>query len=64
MVGHLQKGKSGRFAKTVFYFLRASENNSCNVTVNSKAINCGDGDEMLLDGSSLHTSFHRKETFR
>ena len=24
VVGHLMKGKSGRFAKTIFYFLRAS----------------------------------------
>ena len=61
MVGHLQKGKSGRFAKTVFYFLRASKNNSFDVTVKSKAINRGDGDGMQVP---LHTSFHRKETFR
>jgi len=26
---HLMKGKSGRFAKTIFHFLRASKNNEC-----------------------------------
>ena len=28
VVGHLMKGESGRFAKTIFYFLRADKQNS------------------------------------
>ena len=38
VVGHLMKGKSGRFAKTIFYFLRADEKNDCTVVVTGKAI--------------------------
>ena len=29
IVGHLKKGRTGRFAKTVFYFLRADQKGSC-----------------------------------
>ena len=29
IVGHLNKGNSGRFAKTLFYFLRANHGNTC-----------------------------------
>ena len=45
VVGHLPKGKYGRFSKTIF-FLRADEYGSCKVRINkSKAINRGDGME-------------------
>ena len=40
--GHLMKGKSGRFAKTIFYLLRADKKNDCTVVVTGKAINRGD----------------------
>ena len=41
-VGHLPKGKTGRFCKTVFYFLKI-ENISCKVvTTSPKAVNLGD----------------------
>lgn len=33
IVGHLKKEKSGRFAKTIFYFLRVDNRNSCIVIV-------------------------------
>ena len=40
--GHLPKGKTGRFCKTVFYFLKI-ENISCKVVITSpKAVNLGD----------------------
>lgn len=42
IVGHLMKGKSGRFAKTIFYLLRASEYHECKVRITGKAINEGD----------------------
>ena len=48
VVGHLMKGKTGRFAKTVFYFLRASQCNECYVRVTGKAVNEGDGQGMKI----------------
>ena len=43
IVGHLPLGKSGKFAKTIFYFLKANEKHSCAINVLGKAINAGDG---------------------
>ena len=43
IVGHLPLGKSGKFAKTIFYFLKANEKHSCVINVLGKAINAGDG---------------------
>ena len=37
VVGHLSKGRSARFAKTVSYFLRASNENCCRVEVTGKS---------------------------
>ena len=42
VVGHLPKGRTGRFAKTVVYFLRASSNNACTVTFTGRPLNAGD----------------------
>ena len=42
-VGHLNKGNSGRFVKSIFYFLRAKHGNTCQVEVRGKRINLGDG---------------------
>ena len=33
IVGHLPLGKSRKFAKTIFYFLRADELSSCKIVV-------------------------------
>ena len=46
IIGHLKKGRTGRFAKTVFYFLRADEKGSCTAKVKGKAVNLGDGTGM------------------
>ena len=47
-VGHLPKGKTGRFSKTVFYFLKI-ENTSCKVAITSqKTVNLGDGLRMRI----------------
>ena len=43
VVGHLAKGKTVRFAKTISFFLRASNDNSCKVEVTGKRVNLGDG---------------------
>ena len=48
IVGHLPLGKDGKFAKTVFYFLRADEYGSCNVLIKLKTVNLGDGDRMQV----------------
>ena len=49
IVGHLEKGKNRRFAKTIFYFLRADPARSkCTVTVKGKAVNLGYGDGMQV----------------
>ena len=48
VVGHLMKDKGGRFAKTIFYFLRASEYHGCRVCVTGQAINQGDNKGMKI----------------
>ena len=59
VVGHLMKGKSGRFAKTIFYFLRVDKKNDCTVVVTGKAINRGDGEGMQVP-CTLDFKGHRK----
>ena len=46
--GHLMKGKTGQFSKTIFYFLRASQYRRCNVRVTGKAVNQGDNKGMKI----------------
>ena len=58
-IGHLMKGKSGRFAKTIFYFLRADKKNDCTAVVTGKAINRGDGEGMQVP-CTLNFKGHRK----
>ena len=42
-IGHIPLGKTGRFSKTVFYFLKC-EYNDCKVKiVDGKAVNLGNG---------------------
>ena len=48
IVGHLQLGKDAKFAKTVFYFLRTDAYGSCDVLINGKPVNLGDGDGMQV----------------
>ena len=48
IVGHLKKGRTGRFAKTVFYFLRVDEKGLCVAVVKGKAVNFGDGEGMQV----------------
>ena len=43
IIAHFLLGKSGRFSKTIFYFLKC-EHNDCKVKiVDGKAVNLGDG---------------------
>ena len=48
VVGHLSKGRSARFNKTVSYFLRASNENRCRVEVTGKRVNLGDGEGLQI----------------
>ena len=48
VMGHLKLGKSERFAKTVFYFLRADALSSCIVVIKGKAVNLGDGEDIQV----------------
>ena len=48
LVGHLLLGKSGKSAKAIFYFLKANQQNSCNVFVRGKAVNEDDGKGMKV----------------
>ena len=46
--GHLKKGKTGRFAKTLFYFLRSDSYSKCHAKVTWKRCNLGDGDGLQV----------------
>ena len=48
IVGHLKKGTSGRFAKTIFYSLRSDAYSSAWIKVTGKRCNLGDGEGMQL----------------
>ena len=67
IVGHLKKGKTGRFAKTLFYFLRSDPYSKCHAKVTWKRCNLGDGDGLqvpcILDisGQGEFTSILQKE---
>ena len=48
IIGHLPLGKTGRFSKTIFYFLKC-EYNDCKVKiVDGKAVNLGDAMGMTV----------------
>ena len=48
IVGHLPLGKDGRFAKKIFYFLRANRYAECKVTITGKEVNLCDGEGMQV----------------
>ena len=66
VVGHLKRGKSGHFAKTIFYFLRADPRSSCSVIIKGKAVNLGDGEGMQvpcklrLSGAGKFVKFYKR----
>ena len=43
VVGHLKKGDSGKFAKTIFYFVRSDTYCQCYTEVSGKRCNLKDG---------------------
>ena len=50
VIGFLKKGKTGRYAKTVSYFLRSTMNtmNTASITVIGKRVNSGDGQGLQI----------------
>ena len=48
VIGHLSKGRSARFAKTVSYFLRARNENCCRVEVTGKRVNLSNGEGLQI----------------
>ena len=48
VIDHLPKGASGKYAKTIFYFLRNDSVNVCKVKVTGKAVNLGDDKGMRI----------------
>ena len=46
IVGHLPLGQNRKFAKMIFYFLRADQDAECKVVITGKEVNLGDGDGM------------------
>ena len=48
IVGHLPLGKDGRFARMIFYFLRADRYAECKVIITGKEVNLGDREGMQV----------------
>ena len=48
VVGQLAKGKTSRFSKTISFYLRASNDNSCKVEVTGKRVNFGNGHDLPI----------------
>ena len=42
-IGQLPLGKSGKFEKTIFSFLKAAKENRCQIIIYGKAVNKNDG---------------------
>ena len=70
IVEHLKKGTSGRFAKTIFYFLRSDAYSSAWAKVTGKRCNLVDGEgipvpsKLSLSGHPKFVSLLRKELMK
>ena len=54
--GYLPLGKSGKFAKTIFYFLKAAKENRCQIIVLGKVMNKNDGLGMKVPSRLIFTA--------
>ena len=61
VIGHLKKGKTGRYTKTVFYFSRANPINTASIIVTGKWVNFGDGQGLQIPRTIL---FKGEESFK
>ena len=59
IVGHLPLGNSGKFAKTIFYFLRADELSSCEIVVTGNQMNLGGGEGMQVPCKLIFTGIEK-----
>ena len=48
VIGHLSKEKSGKYAKTIFYFLKTDAWNIHHVKITGKAVNLEDNKGMII----------------
>ena len=48
VIGHLPKEKGGKYAKTIFYFLKSDPLNICHVKITAKTVNVGDNKGMRI----------------
>ena len=46
--GHLKKGKTSRYSKTAFYFLRANPMKTASITATGKRVNFEDGQGLQI----------------
>ena len=56
VIGHLPLRKSGMFAQTIFYFLKAAKENRWQITVHGRAINQNDGMGIKVPSQFLFTA--------
>ena len=56
VIDHLPLGKSGKFAKTIFYFLKAAKENRCQIIVHGKTVSKNDGLGMKVPSRLLFTA--------
>ena len=56
VIGHLPLRKSGMFAQTIFYFLKAAKENRWQITVHGRAINQNDGMGIKVPSQLLFTA--------
>ena len=56
VIGHLPLGKSGKFAKTIFYFLKEAKENRCQIIVLGKVVNKNDGLGMKVPSRLILTA--------
>ena len=65
VIGHLPLGKSGKFAKLIFYFLKSAKENRCQIIVLGNVVNKNDGLGMkvtfdLHSRRKIHRNSQRK----
>ena len=64
VIGHLKKGNTGQYAKTVFYFLRANPMNTASVTVTGKRVNFEDGQDLQIKFPAQFYSREKKNILK
>ena len=70
IVGHLKKGRTGRFAKTIFFMLRSDPLSKGTVTVKGPRCNLGDGEglqvpvKLILYGQERYLEVLKQELLK